>query len=77
VLTAHLPSGYVLARALPPAIPALIPVPMPGAEAPDIDIIWFHFVDEGAINHYRYWVHIPVFWAVVVVTLWFRRRARG
>jgi inner membrane protein len=73
VLTAHLPSGYVLARALPPAIPALMPIPflMPvallGAVAPDFDMIWFLFVDKGAIHHHRYWVHIPAFWALVAL----------
>jgi inner membrane protein len=67
VLTAHLPSGYVLARVLPPAIPALMPVALLGAVAPDFDMIWFYFVDDRAIHHHRYWVHIPVFWAAVAV----------
>ncbi len=67
MLTAHLPSGYVLARALPRGIPALMPVALLGAVAPDFDMIWFHFVDNGAIHHHRYWVHIPLFWAAVAV----------
>lgn len=65
MLTAHLPSGYVLARVLPRGIPALMPVALLGAVAPDFDMIWFHFVDHGAIHHHRYWVHIPLFWAGV------------
>jgi inner membrane protein len=67
VLTAHLPSGYVLARALPRSIPGLLPVALLGAVAPDFDMIWFLFVDDGAIHHHRYWVHIPAFWAAVAV----------
>ena len=70
MLTAHLPSGYVLARALPRGIPRLMPVALVGAVFPDLDMIWFHFVDDGAIHHHRYWVHIPAFWlAVAVVAL--------
>jgi inner membrane protein len=62
MLTAHLPSGYVLARCLPKGIPALMPVALVGAVFPDLDMFWFHLVDGGAIHHHRYWVHIPVFW---------------
>jgi hypothetical protein len=70
MLTAHLPSGYVLARALPRDIPRLMPVALVGAVFPDLDMIWFHFVDDGAIHHHRYWVHVPAFWlAVAVVAL--------
>ncbi|NJM84197.1 MAG: metal-dependent hydrolase [Tabrizicola sp.] len=70
MLTAHLHSGYVLARALPPDIPRLMPVALVGAVLPDIDMVWFHLVDNGAFHHHRYWVHVPVFWlAVAAVAL--------
>jgi inner membrane protein len=65
MLTAHLPSGYLLARSLPADIPALLPVALIGAVLPDLDMIWFHFVDNGAIHHHRYWVHVPAFWAAI------------
>jgi inner membrane protein len=65
MLTAHLPSGYVLARSLPRGIPALMPVALVGAVMPDIDMIWFHLVDNRAFHHHKYWVHIPFFWLVV------------
>jgi len=65
MLTAHLPSGYVLARNLPRTIPALMPVALIGAVLPDIDMLWFHFVDHKAFHHHRYWVHIPFFWLVI------------
>lgn len=65
MLTAHLPSGYVLARCLPKGIPALMPAALIGAVLPDIDMIWFHFVDDRAFHHHRYWVHVPFFWLVV------------
>ena len=65
MLTAHLPSGYLLARSLPPGIPALMPVALVGAVFPDIDMLWFHLVDNRAIHHHKYWVHVPFFWLVV------------
>jgi inner membrane protein len=70
MLTAHLPSGYVLARSLPTDIPRLMPVALVGALLPDIDMFCFHFFDDKAFHHHRYWVHIPAFWlAVAIVAL--------
>ena len=41
-----------------------------GAVLPDIDLLFFYFVDDRAIHHHRYWVHVPFFWAVLAsVTL--------
>ncbi|MGL5011199.1 MAG: metal-dependent hydrolase [Paracoccaceae bacterium] len=65
MLTAHLPSGYILGRTWPRHVPALMPVALLGAVIPDFDMFWFHVVDDGAIHHHRYWVHIPVFWLAV------------
>ena len=81
MLTAHLPSGYVLVRVLRRRcdVPYLLPAALLGAVLPDFDMIWFLFVDQGAIHHHRYWVHVPLFWAVValvalpLVALWARR----
>lgn len=67
MLTAHLPSGYVLARAWPQRVPYLMPVALTAAVFPDLDLIWFYLVDDRAIHHHRYWVHIPAFWAAVAV----------
>ena len=69
MLTAHLPSGYLLARAVPKGITALMPVALVGAVFPDIDMIWFHLVDHRAFHHHFYWVHIPAFWAAVAVVV--------
>ncbi len=67
MLTAHLPSGYVMARLSPQRIPYLLPAALLGAMLPDIDMIWFLFVDHGAVHHHRYWVHIPAFWLLVAI----------
>lgn len=67
MLTAHLPSGYVMVRLAPKRIPFLLPAALLGAMLPDIDMIWFLFVDHGAVHHHRYWPHIPAFWVLVAV----------
>ena len=71
MLTAHLPSGYVLGKTLKQRwnIPYLLPVALLGAVLPDFDMIWFLFVDQGAIHHHRYWVHVPLFWALVALVV--------
>lgn len=67
MLTAHLPSGYISARLAQGrwTIPHAMPVALVAAILPDFDMIWFHLIDHGAVHHHRYWVHIPLFWAVI------------
>lgn len=51
-----------------------------GAVCPDVDMLFFYFVDQQSIHHHRYWVHIPLFWLVmagVVLPLLWRSRYRG
>ena len=82
MLTAHLPSSYVLARVWARPAPYLLPAALIGAMVPDLDMPWFHLVDHGAVHHHRYWPHIPLIWAgiavVCMVGLWRSRlRAAG
>ena len=64
MLTAHLPSGYCLAKLSgwrgPVFMAAIV-----GAVLPDVDLLFFYFVDDRAFHHHRYWVHVPFFWMVV------------
>lgn len=77
MLTAHLPSGYVLARSTDPGIRWLMPAALIGAVLPDLDMLFFHFVDGGRIHHHRYWVHVPAFWvAIATVSLAVLARTR-
>lgn len=66
MITAHLPAGYLLARALPPRR-GLLPVVLAASILPDLDLAWFYLVDNRAIHHHRYWVHIPAFWAMIAI----------
>ena len=81
MLTAHLPSGYVLAQGARQDIPLLLPAALIGAVLPDLDMIWFHLVDHKAFHHHRHWMHILFFWMVMaalvlpgLVLFWRRRR---
>lgn len=79
MLTAHLPSGYVLWRSLP-RVKWGMPAALAGAVFPDLDMLWFHFVDDRAFHHHYYWVHVPLFWlavAAVVLPLVWRTVWRG
>jgi hypothetical protein len=67
MLTAHLPSGYILAQMPRRPFPGLLPAALIGAVFPDLDMIWFYLVDDQAFHHHRYWVHVPAFWAGVAV----------
>lgn len=64
MLTAHLPSGYVLGRAFGWRGPMLAAA-VAGAVAPDLDMIRFHLLDHGQVHHHRYWTHIPAVWLVI------------
>ena len=64
MILAHLPSGYLLARGFGARRGPLLWAALAGAVAPDLDMLWFHLVDQGAIHHHRYWVHAPGFWAL-------------
>lgn len=60
MITAHIPSGYVLARAADWSGPTMAAA-IAGAVWPDADLFLFYFVDHASIHHHRYWVHIPAF----------------
>ena len=70
MLTAHLPSGYILAQWTRRKVPHMMPAALIGAMLPDLDMLWFHLVDQASIHHHRYWPHIPLIWlGIAAVTL--------
>ncbi len=47
---------------------------------PDIDLLWFYFVDHRQSPHHTYWTHIPSFWLAlgalaILAALILRRRS--
>ncbi len=79
MLTAHLPSGCILARTVRRPEPYLLPAALIGSVLPDFDMLWFLIVDHGATHHHRYWPHIPLIWAgvaaITLLALWQNRYA--
>jgi inner membrane protein len=65
MILAHLPAGYILARGMRQHWGPTFAAIMVGSVFPDLDMVWFHLVDHGAIHHHRYWVHAPGFWALL------------
>lgn len=69
MITAHLPSGYLLGKLLSANTPVVMAAVMIGAIFPDFDLLWFYLIDERAFHHHRYWVHAPGFWVMVCAIL--------
>ncbi len=69
MIVAHLPAGYLIARAwrrrLTPAPSGLAAWGMAGGVIPDIDMFWAICVDHGMVHHHRYVTHWPLFWLLV------------
>jgi len=66
MLIAHLPSGYILgrlARRRWREMSGIVIAAMIGSVMPDIDMLYFHFVDGGRTHHHAYFTHWPLFWA--------------
>ncbi len=65
MLIAHLPSGYILgrfARGRWREAPSIMIAAIAGSVIPDIDMLYFHFVDGGRTHHHAYVTHWPLFW---------------
>lgn len=67
MLIAHLPSGYILGRLVrrrwrEPS--GVLIAAMAGSIIPDIDMLYFQFVDGGRTHHHAYITHWPLFWAM-------------
>ncbi|TIQ16575.1 MAG: metal-dependent hydrolase [Mesorhizobium sp.] len=66
MLIAHLPAGYILgafARNRWPGRSGMMTAALLGSVVPDLDMVYFHFVDGGRTHHHAYVTHWPLFWA--------------
>lgn len=68
MIIAHLPSGYLLARAAGYRRGLMLGAALLGAVLPDFDMLYFHFVDH-AVHHHRFWPHIPAVWLVIALVV--------
>ena len=83
MLIGHLPAGYITAKLLYPAFAKdvaserrFIGWSMAGACAPDIDMLYFYFIDHRQHLHHSYFTHYPLFWLglFLLSLLWLKKR---
>jgi inner membrane protein len=67
---AHLPAGYILTKKLQPRLKTkhFLWVGLLASLLPDIDMLYFYFIDHGRTLHHNYWIHIPFYWALIALT---------
>lgn len=65
---AHLPAGYLLTKEIQRGMheAKYLWVGLVASVLPDIDLLYFYFVDHRQTLHHEYWTHLPIFW----LTLW-------
>lgn len=69
MLTAHLPSGYILAKSMTAPTRPVLGAAVLGGIFPDFDLAYFFFLEKGSANHHEYWMHMPLFWVLVAVVI--------
>jgi inner membrane protein len=83
VFIAHLPAGYLATRYIlsrrprpAPVARRLIVLGMIASVLPDLDLLWFYFVDHRRQVHHAYLPHLPLAWialfAAVALVPWIR-----
>jgi len=80
MIIGHLPSGYVLSKLLANKLARsgikpkqVVAAGVVGAISPDLDMFYFHLVDNRQHHHHSYWSHYPVLWfaMLVVASVWY------
>jgi inner membrane protein len=69
VIVAHLPAGWLMARAANKTRGPVLAAALIGSVLPDFDLLWFYVVDHRAVLHHRYWTHIPGFWVMAAIVV--------
>ena len=78
---AHLPAGYIFSKYSLPFFKKhrinpwyFIAAGIAGALTPDLDMLYFYFVDQRQHHHHTYWSHYPIVWfsLLCVSMVWLR-----
>ena len=81
MIIGHLPAGYITSKFISKkidgkniSIKLFIIAGVLGALAPDLDMLYFHFIDNRQHHHHTYWSHYPIFWVSLsfVSIFWYR-----
>lgn len=69
MIIGHLPSAYLVFKIGSPRglSSAVFLVGMAGALFPDIDFLWFYFVDNRGHHHHEYLTHRPAIWLGLLI----------
>ncbi|NKB49899.1 MAG: metal-dependent hydrolase [Alphaproteobacteria bacterium] len=69
MMIGHLPSAYLVYKIGAPRTlnTTVFMAGMVGALFPDIDLLWFYFVDNRAYHHHEYLTHRPAIWLGLLV----------
>lgn len=64
MITAHLPGGYILTRALQVKLKtkSFLWLGLVGSIFPDLDILYYILVGKRWLSHREFWMHIPIYW---------------
>jgi len=82
VFIGHLPAGYIFTKKLihVVGIKKYLWLGLLGSIIPDIDLLYFYFIDDKQTLHHTYWMHVPIYWGVIatmtVLTLWISKKER-
>lgn len=70
---AHIPAGYMVSKLLlsqfrlePSKTKLLIFIGLFGSVFPDLDMFYFHLIDNRQHIHHSYWSHIPFYWLTLL-----------
>lgn len=81
---AHLPAGYLATRYILDRHPAprplrrrLLALGMVASVLPDLDLLWFYFVDHRRQVHHAYLPHLPLAWLAGLAAAALALRMRG
>lgn len=73
---AHMPAGYIYTGKLlqsmgctenDPNYFKFIVLGLVASIFPDIDLLYFYFIDNRQHIHHSYWTHIPIFWVAMLL----------
>ncbi len=66
---AHLPAAYLATKKLQDKIKIqkFLWVGLLASVLPDLDLLWFYFVDHRQHNHHEYFMHSPIFWLIILL----------
>ena len=66
---AHLPAGYLITCIIKKSTrtKGYMWLGLLASILPDLDLLYFYFVDNRNTNHHDYFMHLPIFWGLLLL----------